>query len=170
MGDLGDLKNKNPKVKMLLQVNTCEESWIPLRHALGSTWNEFRTHLQVRIRNAMWWMCEENGPDYTTLFITEHRSDVATLREFKYADIYKEVNKTIITEQLRYCKNPAEYLAQSMHVDGDPLRSEEVAADILYSGDFASAKKDQLLDVYLQIKQKETTARVPASLNFIPDG
>jgi len=26
------------------------------------------------------------------------------LREFKYADIYNEVNSSIINEQLRYCK------------------------------------------------------------------
>ena len=135
-----------------------------------SPWREFLSSLERRVNRSINWMCEPNGPDYTTLFITEHRSDVNMLKEFRYAEIYNEINRIVISEQLKYCKNPSNYLAGKFGDDKDPENSEQTACSVLYSGDFSSAKKDQLQGVVELVLEAEKKKKKPAYLQLIPDG
>lgn len=154
----------------LIQTQAHGESWIPLRHALGSTWAEFQSQLHSRVARVLYWLSCPEGPGYTTLFITEHRSDVGLLRDFKYETIYSEVNRALIGEHLKYCKNPAEYVARRIGIDGDPETPSNVSCDVLYSGDYSSTKKDALAEVVKDLNMKEKKTRVPAFLHFISDG
>ena len=165
------LKRKEAeRLKTLVQVQAHEESWIPLRHALSTSWKEFLATLEDRVSKSIRWLSDPLGPDYSTLFITEHRSDVNTLKEFKYADIYNEVNKAIIQQQLKYCKNPTNYLANHFGPDGDPVDSMQTACSVLYSGDFSSAKKDQLAEVVDAVSLGQKRVVTPAYITLIPDG
>jgi hypothetical protein len=75
-------------VETLVNIQTKEESWVPLRHALGSNWKTFCNTLDYRVGSAVHWLNHPGGPDYTSLFITEHQSDVPILRDFKYSEVY----------------------------------------------------------------------------------
>jgi len=54
-----------------------------------------------------------------------------------------EVNKSIIEQQLRYCKNPADFLNGNVDESGDPRNPLTTACAVLYSGDYASDKKSE---------------------------
>ena len=55
-----------------------------------------------------------------------------------------EVNRSIIEQQLRYCKNPSEFLSSNVDEAGDPVNPMTTACAVLYSGDYASDKKSTL--------------------------
>jgi hypothetical protein len=180
-------RHRSP-VETLVNIQTKEESWIPLRHALGSNWKTFCNTLDYRVGSAVHWLNHPGGPDYTSLFITEHQSDVPILRDFKYSEVYDgkwnsvfvkaifhnlsdvvEVNTNIIEHQLRYCKNPAHYIAGQMGNDRDPVESAPLACSVLYSGDYATAKRENLRCTVDRIQERENKKEQPATLYFIPD-
>lgn len=161
---------KLAKLATVLQCQAREESWVPFRHALGSTWKEFKGHLNRRISNTLRWLYSDQGPDYTTLYVTEHRSDVGLLREFKYDTIYNEVNKALISEQIKYCKNSVEYMSNTLDKDGDPVNASSISCHVLYSGDYSSTKKDSLEGVCREIVRNDRTHRNPAYIHFVSDG
>lgn len=158
------------KMATVVQCQAREESWIPMRHALGSTWKEFKGQLNRRISNTLRWLYSDEGPDYTTLYVTEHRSDVGLLREFKYDTIYNEVNQALISEMLKYCKNSVEYMTNEVDNDGDPIHSSTISCHVLYSGDYSSTKKDSLEGVCRAVVKQERTHRSPAYIHFVSDG
>jgi hypothetical protein len=158
------------KMATVVQCQAREESWIPMRHALGSTWKEFKSQLNRRISNTLRWLYSDEGPDYTTLYVTEHRSDVGLLREFKYDTIYNEVNQALISEMLKYCKNSSEYMTNEVDKDGDPVNSSTISCHVLYSGDYSSTKKDSLEGVCRTVVKNERTHRSPAYIHFVSDG
>jgi hypothetical protein len=87
-GDSLDSSKKTDPAEMLVRIQQHPESWVPLRNALGSNWSYFKKLLDYRIGAACSWLNSPNGPDYTSLFVTEHSSDVALLRDFKYSEVY----------------------------------------------------------------------------------
>ena len=83
---------------------------------------------------------------------------------------YVEVNSKIIDHQLRYCKNPANYIAGNMTSHGEPVDSATVSCAVLYSGDYATAKRENLRKTVDRIQVIEkATKQFPATLSFIPD-
>jgi hypothetical protein len=80
-----------------------------------------------------------------------------------------EVNTNIIEHQLRYCKNPAHYIAGQMGNDRDPVESAPLACSVLYSGDYATAKRENLRCTVDRIQERENKKEQPATLYFIPD-
>eukprot|EP01038_Epipyxis_sp_PR26KG_P005024 gene5024-7012_t len=158
-------------ISLLLQVHSKEESWVPMRHALGASWKEFKRILDRRVESAIRWLCMPNGPDFTTLFVTEHESDVHALKDFRYSEIYDEINRSIMESQLRYTKNPEEFLDDKLdNDDRDPINPSPIACSILYSGDFSSSKKSHLYSTLCRVKEAQQNVRVPAALTFVPDG
>ena len=145
------------------------ESWVSVRDALTRKWKTVLSTIDSRVGASIQWLNSEGGPDCTTFFVPEHQSDSATLREFKYNDIYDEVNRSIIENQLRYQKNPQEFVDGSFHEDNDPQSPNAITAHILYSGDYASSKLDSLKSVVDRVSRVQTKLRVPASLEFVPD-
>lgn len=81
-----------------------------------------------------------------------------------------EVNHSIIEHQLQYCKNPREFLTGSMcKDDSDPLNPSPIACAVLYSGDYATTKKDHLNATVNRVRMEQDSKRQPASLLFVPD-
>ena len=70
---------------------------------------------------------------------------------------------------MRYCKNPSEFLSNTVDASGEPLHPSDVACAVLYSGDFQSAKKEQLNGVVQDILIKQKELPFPASIAFVPD-
>lgn len=123
-------------LEMLLRVQAKEESWIPLRQALGGSWKSFQRMLDDRVMKAIAWLNSLDGPDFTTLFVTEHQSDAAVLKDFKYDDVYNEVNRAIIESQIKFCKNPDTFRSLKFNPnDGDdPMNPGPTDCTVLYSG------------------------------------
>lgn len=159
------------RLSIFLQIQAKEESWVPLRHALASKWSVFKGCLEFRIHSLFKWLYDDQGPDYTSIFITEHMSDIDIFRDFRYQDIYNEINRVVLENQLRYCKNPKEFLGNTISSTGDPVNSSDVSCAVLYSGDFQSAKKDQLAALVKTCQEaEEARSKHPATLSFVPDG
>jgi hypothetical protein len=179
-------------LEMLVHIQQHPESWIPLRNALGSHWKHFKKLLDYRIGAACSWLNSPQGPDFTSLFITEHSSDVAMLRDFKYSEVYDgkyyeakyflwsltryinlEVNAHIIQHQIRFSKNPINYCAGCFDTveggDQDPLDATPIEVGVLYSGDYATSKREHLKNTVERIQAQEHRKKVPATLSFIPD-
>lgn len=96
-------KSNVSAIEMLLQVHNKEESWVPLRHALGSNWSTFKKNLDYRVGSAINWLYQPDGPDYTAIFITEHQSDIPLLRDFKYSEIYDGKRKVPLSLYFFHC-------------------------------------------------------------------
>ena len=153
----------------ILKLQNREESWVSFRYALTSKWKKFQEVTRKRVESSIAWLNSPDGPDYATFFVPEHQSDVESLREFKYSQIYDEVNRAIIEAHLKYQKNPKQFIDREFGEDGDPARPSVVSCDILYSGDYASTKLDSLERVVDDVVLKQSSLRVPAGLNFVPD-
>jgi hypothetical protein len=153
----------------ILRLQNRPESWVSFRQAFFSSWSTFQKVTESRIMASLTWLHSADGPDCTTLFVPEHQSDVGALKEFKYGQIYDELNRVIIESQLRYQKNPEGFLSEDLHSDGDPLASQPVSCHVLYSGDYASSKLDSLSAVCKEVAQRQGALRTPASLTFVPD-
>lgn len=61
-------------------------------------------------------------PNIGLMFMAEHKADIDALRVYKYSTIYAYMSST----------------------DLDPIKSKPVTCDVLYFGDNASSKLDQL--------------------------
>jgi hypothetical protein len=146
------------------------ESWISVRDALTRRWKNVCATVDERVGASIQWLNSEGGPNCTTFFVPEHQSDSETLKQFKYNDIYDEVNRSIIENQLRYQKNPHEFVDGNFsEEDNDPQNSNAITAHVLYSGDYASSKLDSLKSVVDRVADGQSKLRVPASLEFVPD-
>lgn len=161
-------KAETPEL-MIAKLQNREDSWISFRYALTSKWKKFQSVTNKRVSESIAWLNSEGGPDFTTFFVPEHESDVDALKEFKYSQIYDEVNRAIIEAHLRYQKNPAQFIAKNFGEDEDPVKPSVIACDVLYSGDYASSKLDSLKSVLDLVSAEQRKKRVPASLNFVPD-
>lgn len=53
--------------------------------------------------------------------------------------------------------------------DGEPENAANVAMGVLYSGDYASSKKSQLIKTLERVVANQRATPVPAALSFIPD-
>jgi hypothetical protein len=145
------------------------ESWVSVRDALTRKWKTVRKTIDDRVGSSIQWLNSEGGPDCTTFFVPEHQSDSETLKQFKYNDIYDEVNRSIMENQLRYQKNPDEFVDGDFGEDNDPANPNAITAHVLYSGDYASSKLDSLKSVVDKVSVGQSKLRVPASLEFVPD-
>jgi hypothetical protein len=56
-----------------------------------------------------------------------------------------------------------------MAADRDPVDSAPLACSVLYSGDYATAKRENLRATVDRVQQKENKKAEPATLYFIPD-
>jgi hypothetical protein len=81
------------------------------------------------------------------------------------------VNANIIQHQIRFSKNPNNYCAGLFDTEGDqdPLESSAIECGVLYSGDYATAKREHLKNTVDRIQIAENAKRHPAALSFIPD-
>lgn len=154
-------------VEFLLRLHNCEDCWIPFRNAPDE--KLFKKTLKKRIMGSLMWQHSQHGPDITTFFVTEGKSSRAELQEFKYSKVYDEVNRAIIETQLQFQKNPEAFLSELLHNDGDPVECTPISCHVLYSGEFASPKLDQLKSVIDEIRMSQATSRTPASLTFMPE-
>jgi hypothetical protein len=145
------------------------ESWVSVRDALTRKWKHVCKTVDERVGASIQWMNSEGGPDCTTFFVPEHQSDSEALKQFKYNEIYDEVNRSIIENQLRYQKNPNEFVDGVLGDDNDPMNPNAITAHVLYSGDYASSKLDSLKSVVDRVSVGQSKLRVPASLEFVPD-
>ena len=54
-------------------------------------------------------------------------------------------------------------------VDGDPINPLPVACGVLYSGDYATTKREHLYQSVNKVRTQQEFTRCPASLIFVPD-
>jgi len=169
--NLDTLNGKTFEENIILARN-CQSSWIPFRNYHNS--KIFLKSLQNRMTASLTWLHDD---DYSSavsrvcsLFSTENDTDSNVLRTFKYSVVYNMVNKCILQTQLRFLKNPNDFLKGNFDAtDKDPVHSKTISCDVLYSGDYASPKLDQLKVVVDEISLEQNSKRRPASLGFVPD-
>ncbi len=116
------------------------------------------------------------------MFVVEHSNEIASLgADAKYAS-YDDMNRAIIQNQLRYLKNSKKYLDTNIISDqdggcsvaspADAADDELISCHVLFSGNYATAKLDQLKIVVDSVSREEAKKKLngrPASLTFVPD-
>jgi hypothetical protein len=149
--------------------------WLSLRTAFARGLNhpECTENLVTIIQSTL--ASLYSGKNMCSLFIPAHENTDRAISAYKYEAIYDTINKYILEIQVQFQKNPEEALQlckRALAINArmpDPATSYEIAVDVLYSGEYSSAKLDQLRSVVESVRDQQVFTEVPATLSFVPD-
>lgn len=151
----------NTFVSDILQSRDDPNCWLPMKALINNRAKDVSRYLQRVVKSNLLGMhIPGNNTHVRTLFLAIHDSDDGIISDFKYDKAYSRINKAIIEIQLQFLKNPEAVLAASKDEEGfidteDPPNSYDVAADVLYSGEYKGSKLDQLRMVVEKVQMEQ---------------